>query len=375
VEKYQEIINLFQKISKYTEDTNFSEKEIEITNWLKENKIAYQYFPGIGLVINPIENPSNILVSHIDLIPKFQKGYKEGKTFKETEKYIKGALDNTLTNAIALIAIKELLKEGHNKTELILSEYEETTSLGIENYLKYFKERVKNAVFINLDITNEGFGKDASIEFDKPNFESIQILKETLSEYKIHYTHNREFDDADKILEFDKIVYTHGLPTKDNIHSFKNKALKEKIVPYLDSVKEVLKTFFLPSEKNEIPGYLLNKALEHDTYNEFKKETEKINERREIEWQNVSREEYEEDYVYSLMFSFFINDLYIEDIEKVKTFLNYHYLKGMPFNEENLKKLGLKKEEIKDNISFLKDEGIIAEFGKGEWIFNPEYNY
>jgi len=106
LEKIKETLLFFMK---HTEDGKFLDKEKAITEWLDKHNLSYEYENGIGLIINKQKDPKNIIVSHIDLIPSFRKAFKKNdeRKFRETKNHIYGALDNTLTNALALLALKE----------------------------------------------------------------------------------------------------------------------------------------------------------------------------------------------------------------------------------------------------------------------------
>jgi hypothetical protein len=373
--KYIEIISLFKSISKQKEDNMFSEKDLSISEFLMKNKIKFDYISDIGFIINPVDKPKNIFVSHIDLIPKFNKGFQLKNTFIESDNYIEGALDNTLTNAIVLVAIKDLIKKGFVDTEIILSENEETDSSGIENYLKKYSNKADQSIFINLDITNECFEKDASIEFDMPNFETVFLLNKILKNVNIEFTSKRELDDTDKLLEYNKIAYTHGLPSIGNIHSYKNKVLKRSILPYFYSIIEIAINLSKPKKINSFNGFYLNKSLKYSSFKKFyKKEIvfKDSNVDKNRVQNNFTMNSFSEstDYFYSLMFSFFIDTLYVEDIKGVKKFLKEYISTGRVFNIKELYKLGLNSNDIKELIK----RNFILFFSEKEktFIFNPD---
>jgi len=226
---FEEIINLFEKISKTTIDGKKDQKEKAIIEWLEENNFQWEYIPYIGLRINPLDKPKNIVVSHLDLINLFQRGFQNGKTFEITKEYIIGALDNTLTNAIALIA----MKYGNSKeTELLLTEGEERGLIGMSNYIKKFNKKSKETFFINLDVTNDGVGTHASIEYDRPIKEILEDIKKSMERINCAYTQFRVCDDTDAINFANCYGFSYCIPTEGLIHSYDNRTKIECIEPY-----------------------------------------------------------------------------------------------------------------------------------------------
>lgn len=239
--KTAEIIYLFAEIAKPFKDKIGGEKLDSIQSWLNKRNISNKYIPGIGKIVNQVESPRIILVSHIDLIRKFQKGFEEGNTHSflttKNDKYIiQGGLDNTITNSVALLAIEHLLKNNYSDVELVLTEGEEVGMIGMSNYIKEFTDKSNNAFFINLDVTNEGWKQNASVEYDKPSFTMLKQLQNILSDHDAYFTHERVCDDTDAINRHGCAGFSFCIPTKDIIHSYENKAYIHTLEGYFDGI-------------------------------------------------------------------------------------------------------------------------------------------
>ena len=148
------IIELFHRIALPMKDREGGAKVEEIQKYLSENGISSKYIPGKGILANDIENPEKILMAHIDLIPLFRKGFSEEPRNvyelgmnKKGEELIIGALDNTICNAVALLAFVKLFNEGKiPNVTLFLSEGEEVGFIGA---IAFLKERLSKKYFYN----------------------------------------------------------------------------------------------------------------------------------------------------------------------------------------------------------------------------------
>lgn len=269
------IISLFSLIAKPFKDKEGGEKQVEIQNWLNQKGIRNEYIPGIGKIVNQLENPRIILVSHMDLIRKFQKGFAEGEThiLQRTKKgniHIKGALDNTITNAVALLALEYLLQQGIEDVELVLTEGEEVGMKGMDAYIKAYKDKAKNAFFINLDVTNEGWKLHSSVEYDKPSFHMLKQVQKHLKEHKAFYTGNRVCDDTDAVNDNGCFGFSFCLPTKDLIHSYENKACVYSLEGYFNGLVSLLINLELHENMNKtFSRFHFSKALEMESFEEF----------------------------------------------------------------------------------------------------------
>lgn len=274
----EEIIELFKTIALPFKDKEGGLKADKILEILTAENIPCEYVPNKGIFVNKVKNPRIIILSHIDLIGKFRKGFMENNIYdilnpedpenKFKKEIITGALDNTITNAIAILVFKELYKVDKN-IMLFLTEGEEVGSTGLKNYLKS-KKNAEKIFFINLDVTNEGWNQNGSIEYDRPNFYILNQLKSILVDKNIYFTGERVGDDIDAVNRFDCSGFSYCLPTKDTIHSYKNKALTETLVPYAEALyKMSLELKFEESFSKDMSSYNVEKALEFNSKNEL----------------------------------------------------------------------------------------------------------
>jgi len=284
----ESIIELFEKIALPFKDKEGGPKLNSIQEILVEQNIDSTYIPGEGLIVNEVEKPRIILVSHMDLINKFRKGFADCKIYeildKDSEEIIKGALDNTITNAVAILVLMELLKNNINDVELFLSEGEEVGMVGMENYLNARGDIAKNAFYINLDVTNEGWKQNISIEYDKPNFNVYKQRMNILKDLNAFSTGDRVCDDTDAVISAGCSGYSYCLPTKGTIHSYKNSAYTKTLEPYAKGLYRLLslkriKNFKISKNKNtilKIPSAFNSSSLLMDTINIHKLETNSI---------------------------------------------------------------------------------------------------
>jgi hypothetical protein len=310
-EKTRSIISLFAEIAKPFKDNEGGPKLDAIQAWLNSRNISNEYIPGIGKIVNKVDNPRLILVSHIDLIRKFQKGFEAGNTHeivnsKKEVPMIKGALDNTITNSVALLAIEDLIKNGITDIELLLTEGEEVGLIGMRKYLEVFSEKSANAFFVNLDVTNEGWKKNSSVEYDKPSFSMLKQLQAILSDHNAYFTHNRVCDDVDAINRSGCSGFSYCLPTKDLIHSYDNKAYIHTLEGYLEGLISLLTKIELKEDMNiTFSSWHFSKALKTDDKITFESLiSEKIN-----EFQFTSKNRYYDETEMLSRYDFDDNDL------------------------------------------------------------------
>lgn len=262
-------------IAKPYKDKEGGPKLDSIQQWLNERDMYNEYIPGIGKIVNQIDNPRIILVSHIDLIRKFQKGFAEGNTHeiitsKKGNEIIKGALDNTITNAVAMLAFEKIIQEEIFDIELVLTEGEEVGCIGMDNYLKEFPEKAQNAFFINLDVTNEGWKQHSSVEYDKPSFNMLKQLQELLKEHDAFFTGDRVGDDIDAVNEHKCSGLSYCLPTKDLIHSYENKAYVHTLEGYYYGLLSLLRNLEVLEDRKELfSKWIFDDALKVSTKEEF----------------------------------------------------------------------------------------------------------
>ena len=265
------ILDLFQQSSLPFVDKNGGPKLDFIQQWLNHRNIKNEYVPGTGLIVNKIDKPRIILVSHIDLIKRFQKGFAINNTFEviKEEGIVRGALDNTITNAAALLAIDKLFSAGITDIEVLFSEGEEVGSIGIERYLKNFPKKSSMSFFLNLDVTNDGWGKSTSIEYDKPEFRTIKSFQKILSKFSCNFQGDRDGDDIDAVNSANCHGLSFCLPTKGNIHSYKNYATLDSVSEYFDSLFSILKSFKKSKKYVSFSSYQFKAALKTKSYKKF----------------------------------------------------------------------------------------------------------
>jgi len=275
-EKTEEIISFFKEISKPFKDREGGPKLEIIQRFLEGQNISSEYIPNIGLIINKQDNPDIVVVSHMDLINKFQKGFENGTICNIDEEFITGALDNTITNAISLLVFKELLLEDNSlNIELFLSEGEEVGLIGMTNYLNEYIEKSKNTFFINLDVTNDGYGTDMSVEYDKPDFNTVKKVQEVLNDLNYHIQGERFCDDMDSINEKKCAGFSFCLPTIKNIHSYKNKAKLESIDNYFYGLKRLILNLKKEENYETFNSIYMKYALKSKNEKKFKKKIDK----------------------------------------------------------------------------------------------------
>jgi len=257
------ILEIFEKLCVSHKDylsEERSEKLVTITEFLKTEKIQYEYIDKIGLIVNKQEKPEKVVVSHMDLIPLFNNSFIEGiKGIKLGKECISGPLDNTITNAVMLLAIKKL---KNSNVEFLFSEAEEIGFFGVREYLKENRDRLKDSFFINLDVTSEGYKYAASVEYDCCNFENLKKVQALKKNF--FFTADREGDDMCEIKRQGFHGFSYCLPTKNNIHSFKNKARLESLEPYYQGLISLIKNCDLISAEKDIFAYEFEKALVSD---------------------------------------------------------------------------------------------------------------
>jgi hypothetical protein len=234
------IIQTFHNISKPFVDTKGGPKLEAILNELESSDFKKEFIPEVGLIVNQQDNPRLIIVSHMDLIPLFNRFFETGQVEKElpledSSIFITGALDNTLTNAVLIELIKNIKSSD---IEFVFSEGEERGMTGMRNYMNLFPEKT-NSFFINLDVTNDNWGSDISVEYDRPDKEIEEQTREILQELSFEIQNFRFCDDMDAILFGGGKGYSYCIPTKNIIHSLDSTVKKSSIEPYYEGLKRL----------------------------------------------------------------------------------------------------------------------------------------
>ena len=263
------IIKMFDRLckphGKYATDLlNESLKIKELMSVLNEFGVDSEYIEGVGLIVNKQDNPDKVIVSHMDLIPKFHKGFGLNQKYIIKKNTIVGALDNTITNAV-LILIIERMKNDIQGIEFLFSEAEEIGFFGVREYLDLYTDRLKDTFFLNLDVTSEGYNKScASIEYDCCSFDNLKVMQKM--DLDFFYTFDREGDDMSAIKSKGFHGLSYCLPTKDYIHSYDNKARLDTLAPYLTGLEDLIKNKDLKKREKDIHcNYDFKKALKVDS--------------------------------------------------------------------------------------------------------------
>lgn len=254
--------NLYQQFKEiarpFNEGLNILEnsKENIILNILKEYNPKYH--DGIGIIVPAeTENPTKILVSHIDLVYPFQKGFSKGKDFAIVEsengedERMYGALDNTLTNAFLIIAIKELREVGLAKDiEFLFTEGEESGMTGMRNYMINKFPSKNDPFFINLDVTNDNQPYSGSIEFDYPCLSISREINENVED--MGFTNYRFADDVSAIVGHTHKAFSYCIPTWNYCHTYESFTLVNKLQPYYNGLLYMIKDLDVSNYENDI---------------------------------------------------------------------------------------------------------------------------
>jgi len=294
----QEILKIFKEIALPCEADNIKTplKENKIIELLKSKypQIKYNKETGILIPAKTKNSKKLIITSHYDLIPSFNKGFKNQRApFTLNENKIKGALDNTITNAVLIYLLLNF--NMPENVEIIFTNMEEIGCIGMRNYLlKIEKENIekeklkKDLFFINLDVTNECWKEKVSLEMDYPIYEIIHFLKDEIK----GMTTEREGDDLCEVIEFGYKGFSFCLPTKKTIHSWKNRTTTEHLYQYTE------KLLFLIQNSDKILELSQNETFNYlsiDDILKLKKE-EAIKQEEEKEKQHKTLNQYYYDY-------------------------------------------------------------------------------
>lgn len=230
------VLKIFQDIAlPYIKDF-FEAKALKILEICKTSTRECYIDEDIGVIVKARKNHTLTIISHMDLIKPFYKGFWLNKTLIVDPKtnIIKGALDNTITNA----AVIDLLLSGNipPNVELVFTNDEETGMRASQTYV--FKN--KGVSYINLDITNEFKNKSVSIEYDCPSAKTLMDLKTLFKNDNVGFTSNRVADDLDSVVANDLKGLSFCLPTKKTIHSWKNESTLKQINEYQNLLKKLL---------------------------------------------------------------------------------------------------------------------------------------
>ena len=232
-----------------------------------------------------LEEVDLIVVSHIDMISKFNKKEVLDK-FKDDfskldklEDEISGPLDNTITNAtlLALLALRvKNLSDDCKDIMVIFSIGEEDKAErgfkeknGTEKFMDKFVNHLKDDVkFINLDVTAmeyHDYKNDekivAFIEYDDTfvknklenhKYSKLDIFENLDIDENImfcDYGEDGTSDDLEEIAAYEEMFgFTLGLNTYGTIHSLKNRTTVRNIDSYFNQLNKFFDSeFFRPN--------------------------------------------------------------------------------------------------------------------------------
>lgn len=206
------------------------------SKWSKEPEDA-------GVVIPARTKAKKLIISHIDLVSNFERGFAAGKTFSlvpfDAETLtIQGGLDNGITNSF-LCAVIDELGELPEDVEILFSLGEESGLTGVAEFMSSKPESYFDGLFVvNLDVTNANFGSAASIEFD---FEDPVISERLNSQLEdIGITRDRFCDDTDEVLNWTKAAFSYCIPTDEYCHTYQSYALVEKFPAYFEGLRKII---------------------------------------------------------------------------------------------------------------------------------------
>lgn len=253
-------------------------KEQMFLKIFKLAELKAEYVNEVGVIVPATEEKQIVVVSHMDLIPSFNKGFNRKKKYElgkdsKGNDIISGALDNTMTNAVAMIAAI------HNKNphvEFVFTEGEETGFWGMKAYMREFHK--KELFYINMDVTNDAWENHVSIEYDEPNF---NICKQVASAMNAGFTTDRVCDDLDVVVDKNGYGFSYCLPTNKTIHSWKNYTIIDKLVPYLEGLNWFLKELDSSEKECDIEHLSIKKALKCESYEVFKKKEKNAKKKKE----------------------------------------------------------------------------------------------
>ena len=256
------VIFIFEQISLPFDGENYKRQLFhKIFNLAGINN---EWFDDIGFVIFSENRTKKTVVSHMDLINKFNKGFRDNKVYEIKDDKLIGALDNTFTNAVV---INHILNYQNKDTTYLFTLDEETKQHAIRDYMvQYGIEQF----IINLDVTNDGLKNNMSIEYDEPSWEICRQIEKNLD--SPYFTTERVGDDLDAVLKVKGYGFSYCLPTNKLIHSYNNYTMIDKIEPYMKGLDYLVEDMCLNSYQQNIHYVGIDEAI---TYNSLEKLSKK----------------------------------------------------------------------------------------------------
>ena len=229
------VLEMFSAIAKTTSD---NQKQDEIMSICSNLGLEVLNIKDAGIYVSNKDSQFDIdllFVSHFDLVPTFERGFAKNKDFfVDDNGTVSGALDNTLTNAALLQAVIENGCLPKN-VGILFTDGEESGLWGMKNFFKYlkglslFESFKENIFFVNLDVTNDQYDKDISIEYDCKTVldEECKFLNEL--DVNLGIQHNRFLDDTTAILSAGCQGYSACIPTQNYCHIYDSSTTEMKV--------------------------------------------------------------------------------------------------------------------------------------------------
>ena len=267
------VIDIFEMISVPFNGENYKRSVFEKIFELAQ--IEGEYVDRLGYIVHSKERTKKTVVSHMDLIPLFNRDFKTNKVYDIEGNKLIGALDNTFTNAVVINYILNCDQKNIQDTTFLFTKDEETKQYAIRDYIKMYG----NETFVcNLDVTNEGTKKtkdgkswkyNMSVEYDEPSYHICKQIAENME--NPFFTTERECDDLDEVMEADGFGLSYCLPTKGKIHSYDNYTLMEIIEPYMNGLKYIIENLCIKEKDCNIEHLDIKKAIKFKTFEKMKK--------------------------------------------------------------------------------------------------------
>lgn len=234
-----EIIEIFDSIALPFMEGRFEPKKEAMLSLLGDDAVFKE---GVGVVIPAKGKRTQTLMAHMDLIPSFNKGFLQGRTLSVlSDGTLVGALDNTITNAVAIWLYKNA--KLPDNCEVVFTVGEETSGHGAKNYCESLGKDEKISI-INLDVTNEFPKKSVSIEYDQPSVDGVFDIHKFIiknNNFSIGLTEDRVGDDLCTVHSCGYNGVSFCIPTLRTIHSYKSATTVKQLEEYCLSLESFLK--------------------------------------------------------------------------------------------------------------------------------------
>ena len=256
----ESVILIFEAISLPFSGKNYKRQLFELI--FKLSEIEAKWDKNLGFMVLSEHRTKRTVVSHMDLIPSFNKGFKNNKVYKIEDEKLIGALDNTFTNAVV---INSILNKQAKDTSYLFTLDEETTQHAIRDYMKRFG---KEQFIINLDVTNDGLKNNMSIEYDEPCWSICKQINDNMD--NPFFTIDRVGDDLDEVLKANGFGFSYCIPTEKKIHSYNNFTYLNKIEPYMLGLEFLVHELDVCVMCQDIDHLDIYDAIDFESFDEMK---------------------------------------------------------------------------------------------------------